>query len=193
LTFGALFVGAGIVGLLLAAGKTIDPTRVFAVGLLIVGAALIASTWFGRGWILIPLGVVLVGMLSASAVIDVPFTGGIGDRTERPRSIADVAPAYHLAIGHLVLDLSHVDFTREGQIDVQATVGIGDLVVIVPRDVAVALHTHTGMGNVRVLGEDDGGVRVDHDRVLSGSGGPPRIVLDADVGLGQVEVQDAAA
>jgi phage shock protein PspC (stress-responsive transcriptional regulator) len=193
LTGGVLFVGAGVVGLLLAAGNTIDPTRVFAVALLIVGAALVASTWFGRGWVLIPLGLVLVGLLSASAVIDVPFTGGIGERTERPLSITEIQPAYHLAIGHLTLDLTRVDFSHEGSTDVQATVAIGDVQVIVPRNVQVAIHTHAGMGNLRVLEQDEGGVRINRDRVLPGGEGAPRIVLDAEVGLGQVEVQDAAA
>ena len=61
LTFGLLFIGGGVVGLLLAAGNTIEPSYVFAAGLLIVGAALVVSTWFGRSFVLIPLGVVLVG------------------------------------------------------------------------------------------------------------------------------------
>src|SRR5439155_12586159 len=74
LTLGLLFVGGGIVGLVVAAGNSVEPTYVFAVGLIVVGAALVISTWFGRSFILLPVGVVLIALMSVSTVIDVPRT-----------------------------------------------------------------------------------------------------------------------
>jgi flavin-dependent dehydrogenase len=47
---------------------------------------------------------------------------------------------------------------------------------------------------VTALDQHDGGVRVDRDAVLqTGGENAPRIVIDAEVGVGQVEVLDAAA
>jgi phage shock protein PspC (stress-responsive transcriptional regulator) len=194
LTFGLLFVGGGVVGLLLAAGNTVEPTYVFAVGLLIVGAALVVSTWFGRSYVLIPIGVVLVGLMSVSTVIDVPITGGVGGQQATPFTFTELQDEYHLGMGELQLDLSHLPFERGSVHTVTATVGIGHLLVTLPRNATAELHGHAGLGEVRFLGQHDGGIRIDRDTTLSSGGeSPPRIVLDMEVGIGQVEVVDAAA
>ena len=192
---GVLLVGAGLLGLVLAAGGTVEPTRVFAGGLIIVGAALVVSAWFGRGFALIPLGVLLVALLSVSSLIDVPFKGGFGDRVERPTTLTDVQDEYHLAAGQLTVDLGQVAFPAGTTTDVKATVGTGHLVVIVPRGVEVDVHGHAGAGDVQFLGDQDhqGGIRVDRDATLHARPGAPRLALDAEVGLGQVEVRDATA
>jgi hypothetical protein len=192
---GLLLVGAGLLGLVLAAGGSVEPTRVFAGGLIIVGAALVVSAWFGRGFALIPLGVLLVALLSVSSLIDVPFTGGFGNRVERPTTLAEVQDEYHLAAGQLTVDLGQVAFPAGATTSVKATVGTGHLVVIVPRGVEVDVHGHAGAGDVQFLGDQDhqGGIRVDRDATLHARPGAPRLVLDAEVGLGQVEVRDATA
>jgi hypothetical protein len=160
-----------------------------------VGAALVLTTWFGRGGALIPVGVLLFGLASVSSLIDVPFKGGVGERTERPASTAELKPEYHLAVGELTLDLGGVSFPQESTTDVEATVGVGHLVVIVPRGVEVDVHGHAGAGEVQLLGDDDGqgGVRVDRDAQLHAGAGAARVDLDAEVGIGQVEVRDAAS
>jgi phage shock protein PspC (stress-responsive transcriptional regulator) len=194
LTFGLLFIGGGVVGLLLAAGNTVEPTYVFATGLLIVGAALVVSTWFGRSFVLIPIGIALVGLMSVSTVIDVPITGGVGDQRATPFTLTDLHDEYHLGMGELQLDLSHLTLDRGTVHNVKATVGVGHLLVRLPRNATAELHGHAGMGEVRFLGQHDGGVRIDRDATLSvGGESPPRIVLDIEVGIGQVEVVDAAA
>lgn len=190
LTFGVLCIGSGIVGLLLAAGNTIEPSYVFAAGLLLVGAALVVSTWF----VLIPLGILRVGLMSVSTVIDVPITGGIGDENVTPFNINELHDEYHLGVGELRLDLTHIRFERGTTQHLKATVGVGHLLVRLPRDVVVEIHGHAGLGEVRFLDQHDGGVRVDRDTTLQSSGeNAPRIVIDAEVGVGQVEVLDAEA
>jgi phage shock protein PspC (stress-responsive transcriptional regulator) len=194
LTFGVLFVGSGIIGLVLAAGGTVEPTYVFATGLIVVGIALVISTWIGRSFVLIPLGVLLAGLMSISTVIDVPITGGVGERHETPLSLTDLKGEYHLGIGELQLDLSHVDFRREPVRTVHATVGIGHLQVRLPPGVVAELHGHAGMGEVRFLDDHDGGIRVHRDTTLtSGGEGAGRVIVELEVGIGQAEVIDAAA
>lgn len=194
LTFGILLIGAGVTGLALASGASIEPANAFAVGLLVVGAALVVSTWVGRSFVLIPLGVVLVVLMSVSTVIDVPITGGIGEKRVHPQSVAELHPEYHHGIGEMRLDLVDVDFARGSNYEVEATVGIGHLLVRLPRGVTVEIHGHAGAGEVRVLDDHDEGLRVDRDTTLTAAGeNPPHLVLDLQVGVGQVEVQDAAA
>jgi phage shock protein PspC (stress-responsive transcriptional regulator) len=194
LTFGLLFVGGGVVGLLLAAGNTVEPTYVFAAGLLIVGAALVVSTWFGRSFVLIPIGLVLVGLMSVSTVVDVPITGGIGDQRATPLTLADLHDEYHLGMGELRLDLTHLRLDRGSVHTIKATVGIGSLRVTIPRDASVEVHGHAGMGELRLVDQREDGIRVDRDTTVSAGGeNPPRIVLDVQVGIGEVRVSDAAA
>ena len=76
----------------------------------------------------------------------------------------------------------------------KVTVGVGHVLIALPRQVTAELHGHAGLGEVRFLDQHEGGFDVDRDLTLSGAGeSPPRVVIDADVGIGQVEVQDAAA
>jgi phage shock protein PspC (stress-responsive transcriptional regulator) len=195
MTVGFLLVGAGVIGLVLAAGNGVEPTRVFAAGLLVVGAGLVITAWFGRGTVLIPLGVLLIILMSIASLIDVPFKGGFGQETERPLTVSDVQSEYHLAAGELIVDLGQVNFTSGTTTDVEATVGAGHLVVIVPRDAQVDVQAHAGAGEVHFPGENDdhGGVHVNRDTTLDAHEGAPRIELDAKVGLGQVEVRNAAS
>jgi hypothetical protein len=193
---GALFVGAGIVGLVVASGTNVRPSSAFAGGLLIVGAGLIASAWFGRAWALIPLGLILLAGLSVSTVIKVPFEGGIGERRFTPRSGDELRDEYRLAIGELRLDLSAVDLARGEVREVEATVGIGHLDLTVPRDVNVEIHSEAGLGDVALLGDnpDDGGFGVDRDLTIKANReGAPKLVIDVEVGIGQVEVHRAQA
>ena len=49
-------------------------------------------------------------------------------------------------------------------------------------------------GIFRFLDQHDGGAKVNRDVTLNASGeSPAKVVLDLEVGIGQVEVQDAAA
>src|SRR3954454_4316463 len=196
--FGALLIGAGLVGLAVANGRHVQPTAVFAGGLLIVGAGLIATAWFGRAWALIPLGLLLLAALSVSALIKVPFVGGVGERRFAPHAAADVRDEYRLAVGELRLDLSDVDLPRGARREITATVGVGHLVLTVPRGVNVRIHGESGLGDVALLGDDahDGGIGIDRDLTLDADPdreGAPTLVIDAEVGIGQVEVHRAAA
>jgi hypothetical protein len=194
LTGGLLLIGAGVIGLLLAAGNSVEPSYVFAIGLLIVGAALVVSTWVGRSYVLIPIGVVLVGLMSVSTLIDVPITGGVGEKNANPFVLSDLKDDYHLGMGELRLDLTHLTFERGTVHTIKATVGLGHVLVRVPRNVIAELHGHAGLGEVRFLDQHDGGIRIDRDTTLSTAGeNPARIVLQLEVGIGQVEVTDAAA
>jgi predicted membrane protein len=104
-----------------------------------------------------------------------------------------VAPRYRLAIGNMQVDLSNVTF-RPGTTHVTASVGIGNLVVDLPSGTAVSVSAHSGLGDVQVFGQNDGGFGPRRVMQSAGSttsvtvGTGPRIVLDAQTGVGHVQV-----
>jgi len=134
--------------------------------------------------------VVVATVFSVEALSGVPMHGGIGDVQWRPTSPAQVNGRYRLAIGNLVVDLRNVDF-RSGTTHVTATVGIGHVLVEVPPGPTVSVTAHSGMGDVQIFGQDFGGVGTRRSVQMPGSaahGGQVRISLDAEAGVGQVQV-----
>ena len=100
--------------------------------------------------------VVTATVFSVEATSGVPLRGGVGDTQWRPTSVTQVAPRYRLAIGPCEVDLSDVVFGA-GTTHVTASVGIGNLVVELPRGTAVSVAAHSGLGDVEVFGQHDGG------------------------------------
>src|SRR5204862_6764087 len=113
LTISVLLIGAGAAAFLDSVGAVhVTLAAVLASGLIVVGAALVLSTWFGRARGLIPIGVILLLATIPASVIDVPISGGIGEREYRPFARADLRRTYELGIGHLVVDLRNTPLTN---------------------------------------------------------------------------------
>ena len=73
-----------------------------------------------------------------------------------------------------------------GETHVKTTLGIGDLKVHVPYGVKVVVDAHAGAGEVTVFGHTADGTSVDYS--TSVGRGERVLVIDARVGLGQLEV-----
>ena len=85
LTISILLLGAGVAALLDVTGAMdVDPVAVGALGLGVIGLALIVSAWAGRAYGLVPIGIVLSLVLTMLTIVDVPFTGGVGDTQLSP-------------------------------------------------------------------------------------------------------------
>ena len=97
-------------------------------------------------------------------------------------------------MGNLNVDLSNVAFPP-GTTRVTASVGIGRLIVEVPPGVAVSVVAHSGLGEVQVFGQDDGGLSTAQTIEAGGSGPGARrhVILNADAGVGQVQVVRTAS
>ncbi len=177
----------------------------FFFGLCALALAVVLLVTSGRRggsplrWLLVTTFVAVVAIavvatatiFSVEALSGVPLRGGVGDTQWRPTTVSQVAPRYRLAIGTMRVDLSDVDFAP-GTTHVTATVGIGNLVVELPPGTAVSVAAHSGMGDVQVFGQNDGGFSM-HRTVSApgssnGTGATARIVLDAETGVGRVEV-----
>jgi phage shock protein PspC (stress-responsive transcriptional regulator) len=172
--------------------------------------------------------VAVATVFSVEALSGVPLRGGVGDTQWRPTSASQVAPRYRLAIGNMRVDLSDVTFDP-GTTHVTASVGIGHLVVELPAGIAVSVSAHSGLGDVQVFGQDNGGfstgqtmqlpatplnpgdapsppsppsapnapnppaAKAAHTTSAANAANAPRIVLDAQTGVGQVEVIRASS
>jgi phage shock protein PspC (stress-responsive transcriptional regulator) len=186
ITVSVLLLVAGIAALLDVTG-VVDVTAqgILATLLVGLGAALVVGAWYGRARGLIPAGVLLSLLLAAVTAIDVPVTGGVGERFWQPESVERLEPSYELGIGDAALDLSALELT-EGTRHVRARLGIGELRIVVPDGVEVAVDAHAGAGSITVFGRERNGTNVD----LAQSGGAaPLLLIDAEVGLGELTVR----
>lgn len=197
-----LAIGAGVCWALSSAGVAhFTVTSVAAGGLVIVGAGLIASLWFGRATALIFAGVGLAGvMLVSSAVgsfVDKAHTwqngaveslqighlpAAMGDRVFRPTSLDDLQPSYELGMGKLTLDLSQLP-PIEGAREVQVHLGVGELHVIVPLGPSVEAHGKVGIGEANVLARHEAGGGIDLSSSDPGQG-QGSLNIDFNLGLG---------
>lgn len=188
LLLGLLMVG-GLAALALAAfsiaaagGAVVVAAVVLGAGVLLVAAALAGR---GRALLAPALAVALPAAFVAAAGLEID--GGVGDRTVRPAGAVDLRDAYAMGIGQLVVDLRGVDL-GPGDRRLAVEVGIGHALVLVDEDVCVAARTDLGLGGVNILGREGGGVDVAWEDLPAAPPGVTRLLLDADVGIGAVEV-----
>jgi Cell wall-active antibiotics response LiaF, C-terminal len=185
---GALLVLVGVGWLLDASGVEVPWRAVLPAALIAVGLATVAGAFRDRQSALLLVGLLLVAVLTVASATDwnLPVGGGVGDRTERPISPADLRD-YRLAIGQLTVDLSGLQ-VPPGTTTVQASVGVGELAVRLPEGVPVEVDAGSGIGQVQALDREESGFgsRLEAD---SGGFGDRRLVLDLRVGLGEVRVE----
>lgn len=190
LALGVLLAAAGVVWLL-ASVDVLDLSAEVWLGVLLVlvGLALVVLPAGARG-VLVVVGIVLALAGAAASAIDVELEGGIGESRERPRNVGDLEDEYSLAMGSLKLDLTALEVDAGDTVEVDASVGIGELVVAVPPDVTVVVDANLGIGDVQALDEQESGTDVDVRTRREGAGG--ELVLRLDGGIGSIKVGDDA-
>ncbi len=194
-SMGQIIVGGFLVligtGWLLEAADIADvPWRaLLPAALMLIGLGLVFGARTARHGGVIALGVVLtVAVGTASAVevlVDIPISGGIGE--ESATVIGPVEAEYRHAIGQYVVDFRSADVGAAGS-NTEVSLGIGELVVIVPSDVDLVIDARAGLGNVVVFGEESSGVGPDIEYTSPGAGDAV-LRLNVDVAIGQVEVR----
>lgn len=187
---GLLLTAAGVLGLLEAADVvSVDWQIALGGAVVAVGAAIVVGAATGRRVAgLAGLGLILLAAFVLGLSLDVPLRGGVGDRSVRPADVAAVQPNYRLAVGDLDIDLHDVSLPA-GATVVRARVGIGQLVVTVPRDVTVDVEAQARAGEVTLFGSRENGLRVERHLVERAQGSGRRLVLDLEIGLGELEVR----
>ena len=194
LVWGAILIVIGVGWLLATLGVASIPWRAaLAAVLVVVGLALLVVSANGpapEG--LFTAGVVLsiiIALLStASSAFSLPLAGGIGDRQIDP-TIATLEATYELVAGQLEIDLSEVDFP-EGETRLEASVTFGRVYIRdIPDNVAVSVDARIAAGELAVFGSRWDGISIDQLRSDPGfAEATHRLVIEARVGFGQVEV-----
>jgi phage shock protein PspC (stress-responsive transcriptional regulator) len=173
---------AGVFILAATGGGTI-----VAVLAILAGVALVVSAFAGGArWLIVP-ALVLVLPLAIVAAADISVDGGIGERDYRPANASELRPEYGVGMGELRVDLRDVDLPAAGT-EVKLDVGVGHAIVRVPEDACVTSNVEVGAGYAHVLDRTGNGLDVAFAQAARPATGGPRLHLDADIGVGALEV-----
>jgi phage shock protein PspC (stress-responsive transcriptional regulator) len=185
----AVVIGCFVLFFVAGFGAAAGPDWLIPALVVVAGAAIAAGAFLKPvRWLVPPaLTIALAAGVVGAAGID--LDGGIGQREYRPGSSVDLREHYDVGIGQLVVDLRETDLPK-GDVPLDVEVGIGEAYVIVPDDVCVATDADVGMGNVALFGRDHGGVDVKYEDAPDAKPTATRLLLHADVGMGQVRVSD---
>jgi phage shock protein PspC (stress-responsive transcriptional regulator) len=198
----AAIVGGLLIGWNAATDSDVPARVIVAAALGVVGLGLVVGAFVGRARGLVVLGLLLTLLASATAFAGVQVRGGVGDRTWTPSALSEVRPQYRLGAGQATLDLSRVDFSSAGRERVEVRQGVGDLLIVVPSDVIVLVDADVRAGEIRRdLGSGTGkerlqnGTDVSERFTLPASSAPSSavLVIDAELGVGSLEVRRAAS
>lgn len=190
---GAILVG-GVFALVSAAGGSVPGVVVAATMLLVVGAGLLVGAFRGRArWLIVPAIVLLLVTQGAAAASRYAgnFDGSTGDVTWVPTSSSE---SFELGAGSARLDLGSLP---TGDVDLDVSMGAGELIVIVPADMQVEIDSTIGAGEIRVPGErPQSGIGLDSSRTVTPVGGTTAtttVSLTSNIGLGTLEVRREAS
>ena len=168
-----------------AGGETVVAVLLIVAGLAIVGGAFVRPV----RWLILPA--VLLGLSAGSvAAADVTLDGGVGDRHYRPTSMAELRDHYQLGAGQLDIDLRDLDLPR-GDTPLEIDMGAGEVRLAVPASVCVATDAEVGVGEARVLGRANSGVDVNLLERPDAPAAASRLLVDAQIGVGQLEIRDS--
>jgi len=135
----------------------------------------------------IALAFVLVAAAIFAAVFHVHVGNGIGDRTYDVTALSDLRSEYKLGIGDLRVDMRDVQLPV-GVTPLRMRVDVGRLVLVVPHNAALRVHSEADVGSVNLLGRSVDGREIDRGVDESGK---HVLELDAHVGAGSLHVERA--
>jgi phage shock protein PspC (stress-responsive transcriptional regulator) len=193
ITLGVAFLAVGVLWLLRTVGVLpIDVTGLVAAALVVVGVGLLVGAFVGRARWLIVVGVLLVPLLMVGVllrpVLGVDFPRDGGDVVVTPPTAAELESAYRLGGGRLVVDLEAIELDG-GSHSLQAELGAGELIVVLPDDVTATVHAEVGIGELRIDDVALGGFGLSRTQVIEVGDGAAELDLRLRVGAGQLTVR----
>ena len=182
-----ILIVCGVVAFGGAFATAAGPDWIVALLVIVAGVAILAGAFLKPvRWLVLPAVALALAAGTVSAA-GIDLDGGVGERDYRPTSATDLQDRYELGMGELVLDLRETDLPS-GDVPLELDLGIGQARLIVPEDVCVATTTEIGMGHVSFFDRDNEGVDVDFDERPDAESDSTRILLDAQIGLGELRV-----
>lgn len=192
LVVGLLLVVAGSFWLLDVLDVRTPPWEVvLALALILVGGALLWEARRTRHGGLIALGAVIALVLAGTTAARPSFDvdSAFGERSERPRTVAELEREYDHAFGSLTVDLRSLDLPV-GTTRIDVSVAFGEAVVWLPTDVPARVESSATFGSSDVFGVDRGGIDLDRRHQDAGyAEAPSRLLVDVRVVFGSAEVR----
>jgi Cell wall-active antibiotics response 4TMS YvqF len=190
LLLGGLLIVLGFAWMLDVTGAfSLRWQAVLAGSLVVVGVTMIATARSSVSGGLGFLGVVLSVLVIINGTLpSVAPLAGTGDRSIRPESVSDLESEYEWGAGPLSLDLSAIRLEPGEERTVSASVGAGELSVLLPPDVTTTIDADSGVGEITILDRTRNGVGIDMSETVAGSEASGRLQLKLTVGMGAIEV-----
>ena len=160
---------------------------VLAAALVVVGAGLVLASVVGRAPWLFVVGIVLTCALLTAAAVEPLVEDGIGEKVFAPATLVGLESKYDHGIGDLTVDLRDVPLDGKTR-RVEVELGIGSLMVLVPRAQSLVVDAHVDAGKISL---PDGRTANGWDeslRYASGAAGQGSLVIDVEMGFGDVQV-----
>jgi phage shock protein PspC (stress-responsive transcriptional regulator) len=190
LAFGVALLAVGGLAILQNLNAVhVSAVRFPALALLVLGVGLLVGAFIGRArWLILP-GLLLVPIVLAASLIDVPLEGGVHEIHAFPQTPQAVAGSYRVAAGSIHLDLTSLEGTAVTPV-IGASTGVGKIDVVVPFDAHVVATGKAGVGMVMVgpFSTDRGLDRSLHRAWEPTYGDGPTITLDLQTGVGDIWV-----
>lgn len=165
------------------------PIQVMVAALLILlGAGMILTRSSGGFVFLGALMIAFLAIGSSDASIRIRGFEGAGERIVSPGHITALAPDYNMGAGQFTLDLSSIE-VPDGVTKVEASLGLGEMVVIIPPGVGIEGDANIVGGEVVAFGNTLGSgfpVAVDLNQIGSSAS---RLRLDLNVGFGTIDIR----
>lgn len=188
LTIGVGLLSLGVLAVIDNLTDLIDPRprHYLALATVVLGLGLLTGAFVGRARWMILLGIFVIPPLLASPATEVEWEGRL-ERLVTPAELDELNPAYEAGAGRFVFDLTEAEWAGEN-VALEVDLAAGEVVVIVPSDVAI-----TGMGTVSIGQIEDpdgqlGGLgRISRDFAVAGDAGT--LDLDLEVGVGSIRVE----
>ena len=185
------FIGVGLVALVdNASTMAVEFADYFGVALLALGIGLLVGSLWGRARGLILIALAILPFALGSSFVHVPIDGGIGEPYYQPQSLGEVRPEYRLMAGSLVFDLTELQ-GEMGAIDLVASVGVGQIRVILPDDAIVDITSSVEAGQLFLFGSQQTGTSLVQRVIGDGTGTGATMHLRLDVGIGDVLIYRA--
>lgn len=208
----AIVTGVVLSSVAQAAGWSGNPVAVgIASGLGVLGLGILVAGLAGRrsGGLAF---FAVTGMIAAAATTAAPMglahPWQAGDRTHTVTSMTP-PPAFELGLGQMTVDLRDANWKSTlGTDTVTTTMGVGELDLVVPEGVNVKVNATARAGEIVATGPTvagDGMQRLGPDQVQHEGTGwtqtvtfgdatkTPEIVVDAELGVGQIKITTASA
>ena len=150
LVFGITLLVVGAVAILQNLDAVhLSVVRFPALALLVLGIGLLVGAFVGRArWLILP-GLLLLPIVLAASLIDVPLEGGVHDVHAFPHTPQAVVRSYRVVAGSIYLDLTSLKGTAAAPV-IAASTGVGEINVVVPYDAHVVATGRVGVGMVMI-------------------------------------------